>query len=121
MNPILVAVLTFAATALLAGTALSVCYEMLVRYPASVRQRLREATGKGKSPTTTSLLNLKQLAQSASEAPNHWRFWTTDLIQQSGLPLEAKTVVLLSAGLAVVIGVAAIAASGRWWAGVGGD
>ncbi|HEX3356443.1 MAG TPA: type II secretion system F family protein [Tepidisphaeraceae bacterium] len=102
------------------GTALSVFYEMLVRYPASVRQRLREATGKTKSSPATALLNLKQLAQSASEAPSQWPYWTSDLIQQSGLSIELKTVILISMGLAVVIAVAAVVGTHTWWTGVVG-
>jgi tight adherence protein B len=79
-----------------------------------VRQRLLEATGKAKSSPTTAVLNLKQLAQSASEAPSYWRCWATDLIQQSGLPVEASTVAFISLGLAVVLALACVVASGVW-------
>jgi len=115
MNTTGIAVITFAGTALFAGTVLSVLYETLVGYPAAVRQRLREMSGKGTGSKSVSLLDLKQLADSASKAPGRWRTWASDVVEQAGLRLELQILGFTSLASAGLLGGAVCLVIPRWW------
>lgn len=106
---------TFAGTTLLVGTALSVAYEAFFRYPVSVRQRLNELAGKSRSEKSSLLLDLKQLADSASQAPADWRTWVRDCLEQSGLKITAQTLLASSLGLGIAAALLAAALTQRWW------
>jgi tight adherence protein B len=95
---------------------MSMLYEMLVTYPASVRARLREAAGKPRAGQTTGVLNVKQLAESASAAPGQWQGWAHSIIEQSGVPIELQTLAFISLAAAAGAGAAIALATGAWWA-----
>lgn len=115
MNATWVAWFTFAGTTLLVGATLTVIYDVFFRYRASVRQRIQEVAGKPKGQDSTSLLDIKQLAKSASQAPGQWRTWAHDLIDQSGLRVEIRTLLVASASLGAALAVGAVLAIGNWW------
>ena len=115
MNATLIAVFTFAGTALLIGTVTPLVYDRLVKYPATVRQRLRNATGKTGGQKTTALLNIKQLSDAAATAPNAWWAGATEVVEQSGVRIELRSMVLGSLALSVVAAIAASLAVGTWW------
>jgi tight adherence protein B len=115
MTPAIITVFAFTGTALLVGTVLSIGYDRFIRYPTSIRGRLREVTGKSPREKTTSLLNVKHIADSASKSPNHWRARASDLIEQSGLPVETRTMLLISLGLAAAVALVSFVVIGRWW------
>src|SRR5262245_28982940 len=120
MNAALIAVFTFAGTALLIGNVSSVLYDRLIRYPATVRQRLREAAGQSTCPKTVSLLNIKQLSDAASTAPNNWLVWAGELVEQSGVPLEARSILLGSLSLSVGAALIASLTVGTPWSTAAG-
>ena len=116
MNPTWTTLLfTFAGTAVLAGTAFSMIYESYFRYPASVRERVNELCGKVGSEKHSLLLDIKQLAESASKAPNNWQTSVRDLLEQSGLRVTARTVVTISIGIGVVAATGIFLATHRIW------
>jgi len=115
MSPTWLALLTFVATTLFAGAVSSVVYDLFFRYPATVRQRLLEVSGKARSEKGTALLNLKQLAESASAAPNHWRAWARDILEQSGLNIDARLLLAISLGLGAFSLIVGSLVIQRWW------
>jgi len=121
MSPTFIAICAFTGTALLVGTGLSALYEMLVTYPATVRARLREATGKPQAGRTSSLVNLKQLADSASAAPGEWQAWVNSVIEQSGLPIAAQTLAFVSLVAATAVGLTIALTTGLWWTAAPGS
>jgi tight adherence protein B len=118
MTPVVISLFAFTGTALLVGTVLSVGYDRFIKYPASVRERLREAAAKSPREKTTSLLNVKHIADSASKTPNHWRTRARDLIEQSGLSIDTRTVLLVSLGVAATMALVSASVIGRWWSNV---
>ena len=105
----------FAGTTVLVGTVLSMIYEAFFRYPISVRERLAELAGKTRVERSSLLLDFRQLAESASQAPNDWQMWFRDRLEQSGLRVAWRTLMALSLGAGLVLAMVAVIASGRWW------
>jgi tight adherence protein B len=105
---------TFLGTALLVGTSLSLLHSVFIQYPASLRQRVQELSGKSRREKSL-LLDVRQLADSASQAPSDWRYAVRVFLDQSGLRIDARmllTISLLSAGS---MGAATALLSQRWW------
>jgi len=106
---------TFAGTTLLVGAVLSLVHDAFFRYPASVRERLNELAGKTRDEKSSLLLDLKQLAESASKAPSDWRTWVRDSIEQSGLRISGQALLALSLGLGTVLALGIGIATQLWW------
>lgn len=113
MHPSFIILFAFAGTAILIGTLGSLAYDALVRYPASVRQRLREASGKATDGKGAALLNLKQLTDSAVTRPK-FSAWASELIEQSGVTLSLH-VLLLASVIAGASGTAVGLILQAWW------
>lgn len=114
MHPSLIQFFAFAGTAIFIGTLGSLVYDALVTYPASVRQRLREAAGKAPDGKSTALLNLKQLADSAAARPK-LSAWAAELVEQSGVALSLRLVLLTSLAMAMALAIAAGLILHAWW------
>jgi tight adherence protein B len=76
--------LTFTGTAMLVATMAALAYEIFFRYPALLRQRLNELNGKIRNDKSSSLLDIKQLVDSASKTQSDWKTWSRDVLRQSG-------------------------------------
>jgi len=116
MSPAWIALLTFVSTTLLAGGVMSAVYDTFFRYPAAVRERLQEMAGKKKHATSTSLLNFKQLSESASQAPGHWRAWAREMFEQSGVRVGVRTLAGVGLGLGSALAVVVGLFTRQWWA-----
>jgi len=114
MSPTWVTLFTFAGTTLFVGGAVSAIYEIFFRYPAALRQRLSGVGGKTKGDQGASLLDIKQLVESA-KTQSDWRTWARSIVEQSGVRVQVKTLLILSFSLAATLALAAGIASQRWW------
>jgi tight adherence protein B len=108
-------VFTFAGTTLFVGVVLSIIYEALFRYPQSVRERLAELAGRTKVERNSLLVDIRQMAESASQVPGDWRVWLRDRLEQSGLRVKLRTLITISLSAGIGLALFVALASGRWW------
>jgi tight adherence protein B len=121
MSPATITLLTFGATALLVGGLVSSVHDVFFRYRLLVKDRLDELSGKGKADVQASLFNdLKQMSAAVASTRSSWRAALRDIVEQSGLRIQPRVLLGVSAGLGAALGVVAVILARRWWAAPAG-
>jgi tight adherence protein B len=120
MSPAWIICLTFAVAALLAGVAAYACYDLFFRYRALLKDRLSEVSGETASNGTALVVDFKQIAAQASQAPGNWRSRLRDFVEQADLHVGLRVLVVISAGLGIAVSILlAVISSTAWIAPLG--
>jgi tight adherence protein B len=108
--------LVFAAVALLIGSLALLAHDMFFRYRSLLRERVDELSGKSKNDGNASLFkDLKQFNADASLAKVHWRTRLRNILEQADLRIGLPSLLGVSLGVGLALGIAAVFTLKRWW------
>jgi len=114
MNPALSPVaLVFGGCIILATTVAMLLHPIIFRYPMLLRMRLHELSGKRQCHQLSELVNTQRLVESEKSA-NNWRSWTSDLVRQAGLKIDARTLATVSVCSGGVVAACVQLAARQW-------